>query len=599
MKMKHPAMAVRFFGLIIGTQFIVSSLVNATNVSGVISTNTVWNTAGSPYIVTGNILVDTLVRLDIQPGVEVRLDSAKCIMVKGILNAIGTASDSIIITKNGTAEWSRIWLKPAVICSLKYCRIEYANNFALYSDIGDSIYMDHCTISNNIGGAIHINGGISVITNNTITDNSFPISGLAAGLTIGGGTSAVITQNIISNNSNGGYGGGISIYGLASDGSITITNNTITNNSAMLGGGMCIWTSSNGSSVKIDSNTITYNSTTFGGGGILINGANVTVTNNILSNNFALTQGGAIFSGAAMIRHNTITYNMADSGGGAIYTCSGTSSPIYYNTIIDTSPSAIYNQGEGFIRTNNISATGYVVYNNGGSDLDARYNYWNITNTDTMNARIFDYFDDFSKGIVHYQIFLNAPFSDTIAPSAPINLTATKIVDSTFEINWTNPVDASGISEYYYHLSWSPMSNFDTSGAFYSLPDTITVTPGESLFVWLVDSSGNLDCNNRAGIYIVGIEEKSNIKTPSTTLRASQNPFIKSTVISYSIPYYTNMLLTINDISGREVRKLLDGVQKAGSYEFNLESKGLTTGAYFIVLNTGENKLTKKIIVIK
>ncbi|MDD2890299.1 MAG: right-handed parallel beta-helix repeat-containing protein [bacterium] len=588
-----------FLSLIVGTQFIVSSLVNATNVSGVVSTNTVWNTAGSPYIVTGNILVDTLVTLTIEPGVEVRLDSAKCIMVKGILNAIGTASDSIIITKNGTEAWSRIWLKPAVICSLKYCRIEYANNFALYSDIGDSIYMDHCTISNNICGAIHINGGISVITNNTITDNSFPISGLAAGLTIGGGISAVITQNIISNNSNGGYGGGISIYGLASDGLITITNNTITNNSAMLGGGMCIWTSSNGSSVKIDSNTITYNSTTFGGGGILINGSNVTVTNNILSNNFALTQGGAIFSGAAMIRHNTITYNMADSGGGAIYTCSGAPSPIYYNTIIDTSPSAIYNQGEGFIRTNNISATGYVVYNNGGSDLDARYNYWNITNTDTINAKIFDYFDDFSKGIVHYQMFFNAPFSDTIAPSAPINLTATKIVDSTFEISWTNPVDASGISEYYYRFPWSPRSDFDTTGVFYSLPDTITIVPDESLFVWLVDSSGNVDYNNRAFVYIVGIEEKSKIKTPSTTLRASQNPFIKSTIICYALPEKADVLLKICDISGRIVKTLVNGKKDAGSYEANFDTKGLVSGVYFATLNAGNISIRKKLILIK
>ena len=61
--------------------------------------------AGSPYIVTGNVLVDTLVRLNIQPGVEVKIDSEKYIMVKGTLNAIGTATDSIIITKNGTAKW--------------------------------------------------------------------------------------------------------------------------------------------------------------------------------------------------------------------------------------------------------------------------------------------------------------------------------------------------------------------------------------------------------------------------------------------------------------------------------------------------------------
>ncbi|MDD2890300.1 MAG: T9SS type A sorting domain-containing protein [bacterium] len=110
----------------------------------------------------------------------------------------------------------------------------------------------------------------------------------------------------------------------------------------------------------------------------------------------------------------------------------------------------------------------------------------------------------------------------------------------------------------------------------------------------------------------IGTEENADFGLRNAELKISQNPFIKSTVISYSIPpnSYSNLseaksasggniLLTINDISGREVRTLINGVQKAGSYEVNLDSRGLPTGAYFLVLNAGKNKLTKKIILIK
>jgi hypothetical protein len=47
----------------VGLLFVFYSVAQATNVGGVIGTNTTWNSAGSPYIVTGNILVDTAATL--------------------------------------------------------------------------------------------------------------------------------------------------------------------------------------------------------------------------------------------------------------------------------------------------------------------------------------------------------------------------------------------------------------------------------------------------------------------------------------------------------------------------------------------------------
>lgn len=565
----------RFFSLIaplITGILIVQPVIADTNVSGVISTNTVWNTAGSPYIVTGNLLVDTLATLTIQPGVEIRLDAAKYIMVKGILNAIGTAGDSIIITKNGSTGWKRLWLRPSAICSLKYCRIEYADTTGIYNDSG-RVYIGYSTISNNstsysVGGGIR-NSGIAIITNNTISGNS---------------------------SSNVCYGGGGGIW---NDSSATITNNIIMNNSAASGGGIF-----NDGSVAISYNTITNNSADGSGGGILNRGPAV-ITDNVISNNSVGSDfnGGGICnisaSGTVTITHNTISNNFAANGGG-IYDCYGISA-IKYNTITDATVSAIYVSDNVLIRTNNISATGYSVHTTttSGINIDARYNWWNITNTDTIDQKIYDYYDDFVLDKVLYQPFLNAPFSDTIAPSAPINLTLAKINDLTFEINWTNPVDISGISEYYYKLDSLPISDFDTAGTFHYPPDTITTTQQESLFVWLVDSSGNLNYNNRASIYLVGVEEDANINNQDTKLEILKNPFFKNTTIRYSISANNHLRLTIHDLSGRCVKTLVNSSKTAGSYSVNLDAKDFATGIYFITFTTADYKEIRKLVLMK
>ena len=66
-----------------------------TDVSGVISANTTWTLAGSPYNVTGNIQVNSGVKLIIEPGVTVNVANSKKISIEGTIEAIGTRLDSI------------------------------------------------------------------------------------------------------------------------------------------------------------------------------------------------------------------------------------------------------------------------------------------------------------------------------------------------------------------------------------------------------------------------------------------------------------------------------------------------------------------------
>ncbi|MDD5529000.1 MAG: T9SS type A sorting domain-containing protein [bacterium] len=106
-----------------------------------------------------------------------------------------------------------------------------------------------------------------------------------------------------------------------------------------------------------------------------------------------------------------------------------------------------------------------------------------------------------------------------------------------------------------------------------------------------------------------GIEEKSNINSLSNTLSINQNPFSKSTVITYSVPpnnYYlstgqasTNTLLTIYDLSGRCVKTLVNESKPAGSYSTTLSAQDLKTGIYFVKFISGSYKETEKLILMK
>jgi hypothetical protein len=529
-----------FLSACAGVFCVFCTVAHSTNVSGIIGTNTTWNAAGNPYTVTGNVLVDTLVTLTIQPGAEVRLDSADYIMIKGTLNAIGTAADSITITRNGTARWARLWFKSAAPCSLKYCTIEYAGSSAVYNEGTGLLYIGYCTIdscssTNDDGGGIY-NSGSALIAYNTITNNS-------AGYYSGGGISnengsATIINNTISNNSSSGGGG------IFTTGSCTIANNTIANNMAYAG---------NGGGIE-------------GGNGTIITG-------NTISNNFAV-YGGAIW------------------GGGTIR----------YNTITDTTPYAIRIRS-AFIRTNNIYASHYSAYNeaNPAVNVDARYNYWGTTDTAIITTKIHDFYDDFTIGKVIYKPFLNQAFSDTVAPASPLNLISRTMNDSTFVITWTNPSDPSGISEYYYKTGSAPVSDFDTTGRFHAAPDTVIAAAG-MLYVWLVDSSGNLNYHNNGSVMLshAGIRESKSYADIHLSFSVMSGRSLTGRVLQYDLPEKTHVSLLLFDISGRLVKAMFSGTRERGFYTQTLQENDFpSAGMYYVRFRAGEFTSVKRLAVLR
>ncbi len=129
---------------------------------GAIASDTTWDIAGSPFIVTSSITVNSGVTLTIDPGVEVNFNSGFSISVSGNLTADGTETDSIIFTSNvspqAVGDWGGIAFNHLSAGSLSYSVIEYATN-GIYLHGSTLPQINHCTIRNNGNGTYVLNYG--------------------------------------------------------------------------------------------------------------------------------------------------------------------------------------------------------------------------------------------------------------------------------------------------------------------------------------------------------------------------------------------------------------------------------------------------------
>ncbi len=79
-------------------------------------------------------------------------------------------------------------------------------------------------------------------------------------------------------------------------------------------------------------------------------------------------------------------------------------------------------------------------------------------------------------------------------------------------------------------------------------------------------------------------DESLNVPTGLTVSQNFPNPFNPSTLIRYSIPTESRIVVTLNDITGTEVKRILAGVESAGYHEILLDASNLPSGLYFCTI---------------
>jgi hypothetical protein len=77
------------------------------------------------------------------------------------------------------------------------------------------------------------------------------------------------------------------------------------------------------------------------------------------------------------------------------------------------------------------------------------------------------------------------------------------------------------------------------------------------------------------------------------------NPFNPSTKIKFDMPEPSFTKITIYDISGREVKTLVNENLRAGKYEINFDASGLSSGVYLYRMNSADFTQVKKMILVK
>ncbi|MCD6064344.1 MAG: hypothetical protein K0R82_2255 [Flavipsychrobacter sp.] len=320
----------------------------ATNVSGAIINSVTWTKANSPYVVTANLLVGDGVVLTIEPGVEVRVAQDVRIYVDGGIHAIGTSIDTVVFTSDLASphrnSWYGIHLRDEGIpdsSSFRNCRFSWSEG-AIRSFT--PVNITRCTFINcKFGVSIGNSSYNSIADSNIVTHCD---GGMSTGAP--GSISANVMWDIMD---------GISASGAPV---VRVSDNY----------------------VDASSNGIWYSMSTLSGPAQLHN--NVVVNAKLGFWISGHIKGPGIYG-------NISAYT--DLG----FRLDGVNGNVQYNTGLHNKIGVeiMYGGWTGF-RNNCIdSCTDYFVVVKNWDDVDVSGNYWGTTDTATLNAKMFDFWDDF------------------------------------------------------------------------------------------------------------------------------------------------------------------------------------------------------------
>jgi hypothetical protein len=77
------------------------------------------------------------------------------------------------------------------------------------------------------------------------------------------------------------------------------------------------------------------------------------------------------------------------------------------------------------------------------------------------------------------------------------------------------------------------------------------------------------------------------------------NPFNPSTVITYSIPASSNVVINVYNVIGELIKTLVNQYQEAGIYKVNFDARDLSNGIYFYKIQSGNFVEIKKMLLLK
>jgi hypothetical protein len=172
--------------------------------------------------------------------------------------------------------------------------------------------------------------------------------------------------------------------------------------------------------------------------------------------------------------------------------------------------------------------------------------------------------------------------------------TATEINNSGFEIQRTEVGNQNSEFRKISFVSGNGTKNTPTD---YSFEDKKLNTGKYNYRLKQIDYNGNFEYHNLSETVEIGVPKKFDIS------QNYPNPFNPVTKIDFDLPFYSKVSIRLYDITGREIRTLVNDTKQAGYYSTEFNGSNISSGTYFyrIVAEGNGQKfvMTKKMILIK
>ncbi len=388
-----------------------------TNVSGGIYQNAAWTLSGSPYIVNGPVVVFPGATLDIQPGVEIRINNQTntsiYIETRGTINCIGTDDLPIKIyamyDTTNTVAWQGFVCTSSQGGVLNADRFQISNAhfpFAYETPLANYDYTNctfkRCFQAVTVGNSVNLNNcqfidnevgvyGWSYFTldNCLFQDNTTSISAYATAFTM---TNCDFFNNQI------GLSFAANVFDSMYIADCQFLNNQLALNYPNKGTIQNCLFNYNTTAIQyaykceIFNNELSYNELG------LEASVNADIHNNLINNN----KGGLLISSVSTVQDSPLIYNNEICGN------------IDYNV-------------------NNNTNMNYSLLSNCFCDLDSSQ----------IEALLIDGYDDITKGLINYQIYDS---SCTVLLGTVLKYGDTAGIDElTMEVSFENPVSSDFI----------------------------------------------------------------------------------------------------------------------------------------------------------
>ncbi|MGE5805069.1 MAG: FlgD immunoglobulin-like domain containing protein, partial [Ignavibacteria bacterium] len=120
------------------------------------------------------------------------------------------------------------------------------------------------------------------------------------------------------------------------------------------------------------------------------------------------------------------------------------------------------------------------------------------------------------------------------------------------------------------------------------------------------------DSNSGSNIFIMKLSQKNNtgineplsISRSYSLLQNYPNPFNPYTDINFSLPVSSFIKLTINDITGQQIKSLINEEKRSGNYSVKWDGKDdsgrlVSSGVYFYRIQANDFIMVKKMILLR